>query len=650
MAKKVYLKGEEFVFSRVKGNKESTYRDGDINLTPANIGASAEGHTHDDRYYTESEVDTKLNGKANASHGNHVPTTQTADNATFLRNDNTWAKVTPANIGAQPAGSYASASHTHDDRYYTESEINTKLNSKANSSHTHGNGDITSLDAGKITSGTISIDRLPHGALERLTVVADDTARFKLTSSTIQKGDTVKVTSTGKMYYVVDETKLSTEAGYEVYAAGTAASVPWSGVTGKPSTYTPSSHTHTKSQITDFPSSLPANGGNSSTVNGHTVNADVPSGAKFTDTNTWRPLGTTADTACAGNDSRLSNARPASDVSTWAKASTKPTYTASEVGAVPISGGTVNGAITFGKNDAYGIRTNTDNYGRIGDATNQFYEVYANTIYENKIKLSEKYAGKSVATQSAQGLMSAEDKKKLDGIASGATANPGTVTQVNVGTSTYYPSSGIIHLPAYPTSLPATGDSKDCTVTFESGDSSTGSSTPPAVITSGEKHSSLFNKFSTAVKNVRWLLSKMGTTDISAIGNGTVTGALSTLNSNMIGLKKTQLLSRTLSPLASGEISLDDDLSNYLYYEIIYSPDFQSDTRRSSGLIPVTSPTEVISVTPNAAGKGVLIFTRSYTPNGNKISVGVGYYYAALNSIGQNYSGCNVVTRVYGYK
>lgn len=211
-----------------------------------------------------------------------------------------------ANIGAQVAGSYASsthnhddkyqakgsyasASHTHDDRYYTETEINTKLNGKANSSHTHGNGDITSLDASKITSGTISIDRLPQGALERLTVVADDTARFKLTSSAIQKGDTVKVTATGKMYYVVDETKLSTEAGYEVYAAGTAASVPWNGVTGKPSTYTPSSHTHTKSQITDFPTSMPANGGNASTVNGHTVNADVPSGAKFTDTDTWRP-------------------------------------------------------------------------------------------------------------------------------------------------------------------------------------------------------------------------------------------------------------------------------------------------------------------------------------------------------------------------
>lgn len=66
------------------------------------------------------------------------------------------------------------------------------------------------------------------------------------------------------------------------------------------------------------------------TVNGHTVNSDVPSGAKFTDT--WRPLGTTADTACAGNDSRLSNARPASDVYSWAKQAKKPTYNKSEVG------------------------------------------------------------------------------------------------------------------------------------------------------------------------------------------------------------------------------------------------------------------------------------------------------------------------------
>ena len=80
-------------------------------VTPSQIGAAASGHNHDDKYYTETEMDTKLSGKANTSHGNHVPTTQTANNAKFLRNDNTWQNVTPANIGA------AAASHSHNDIY-----------------------------------------------------------------------------------------------------------------------------------------------------------------------------------------------------------------------------------------------------------------------------------------------------------------------------------------------------------------------------------------------------------------------------------------------------------------------------------------------------------------------------------------------------
>lgn len=84
--------------------------------------------------------------------------------------------------------------------------------------------------------------------------------------------------------------------------------------------------------------------------------------------------------------------------------------------------------------------------------------------------------------------------------------------------------------------LPTDGDSQDNTVTFTSNDSLTGDSTPPALLTSGETHASILSKVSTVFKNVRWLLSKMGTTDISTLGDGTVTGALSTLNSN-IGTK-----------------------------------------------------------------------------------------------------------------
>lgn len=98
---------------------------------------------------------------------------------------------------------------------------------------------LANFDASKIAFGIISIDRLPKAALERLVVVADDTARFALTTATVQSGDTVKVTSTGKMYLIKDESKLNSEDGYEPYTASQASSVPWSGVTGKPSTFTP---------------------------------------------------------------------------------------------------------------------------------------------------------------------------------------------------------------------------------------------------------------------------------------------------------------------------------------------------------------------------------------------------------------------------
>lgn len=135
-------------------------------------------------------------------------------------------------------------------------KVKEKLKNKSDKGHQHGNADITDIDASKIKSGTIDIDRLPKGAIERMVYVKDDAARFALTTNTAQNGDTVKVRSTKKMFYVIDDTKLSSEAGYEPYTAESASAVPWSGVTGKPTTFTPEAHTHAISEVADLQETL----------------------------------------------------------------------------------------------------------------------------------------------------------------------------------------------------------------------------------------------------------------------------------------------------------------------------------------------------------------------------------------------------------
>ena len=97
-------------------------------------------------------------------------------------------------------------------------------------------GAISTLNSNKadLVNGTVPVAQLPKVVFDEMVTVANDTARFALTTATVQNGDTVYVTATSKMYLVIDDTQLSSENGYQQYAA----SVTWSTISGKPSNIT----------------------------------------------------------------------------------------------------------------------------------------------------------------------------------------------------------------------------------------------------------------------------------------------------------------------------------------------------------------------------------------------------------------------------
>ena len=74
--------------------------------------------------------------------------------------------------------------------------------------------------------------------------------------------------------------------------------------------------------------------------------------------------------------------------------------------------------------------------------------------------------------------------------------------------------------------LTTTGDGSNLTVAFEE-------ATNLEELTTGEKLSSIFGKLKLAVKNLKSLISLIGTTDISTIGDGTITGGLNDVNGKL---------------------------------------------------------------------------------------------------------------------
>lgn len=134
--------------------------------------------------YIKTEIDNLLNGKSNTNHTHTNASTTTpgflsAEDKTKLNNlkqitvdstinatstnpvqnkvintaltkkantNHTHSITNITNLQSQLDGK-ANSVHTHDDRYYTETQMDEKLNGKADSSHTHSIGDVTNLQS-----------------------------------------------------------------------------------------------------------------------------------------------------------------------------------------------------------------------------------------------------------------------------------------------------------------------------------------------------------------------------------------------------------------------------------------------------------------------------------------------------------------------
>lgn len=359
-------------------------------------------------------INSALAGKANTSHGNHVPATQTANNAVFLRNDNSWQTVTPANIGAYTKSEIdskistlntaingkAASSHSHDDRYYTESEIDAKFDAII------GEGASTTLDTiGEISSAIEDNQDM----LETLNSAIGTKANASdLTSHTGNKSNPHSVTASQVGAYTKAEvdSKLSGKAD--------------------------SGHTHTIDSSLSSTSTNPVQNkvvksaldGKANTSHGNHVPAtQTADNTKFLrNDNTWQsvtPSNIGAYTK-AEIDSKVSTLNTAIN----GKAASNHTHSA-YVNQNAFSNVKVGTTTVVADSTTDTLELAGSNVTITPDATNDKVTIgitKANVTSALGYTPPTTNTTYNAATASAAGLMSAADKSKLDGIASGANA------------------------------------------------------------------------------------------------------------------------------------------------------------------------------------------------------------------------------------
>ena len=302
----------------------------------------------------------------------------------------------------------------------TKSYVDTQLATKANASNVYTKSEVDSKVSSvyRVKGSVASYANLP--------------------TTNVQIGDVYNVTDTGANYVATATTptwdKLSETVDLSGYATTAAMNTALGNKVDKVSDKGLSTNDYTTAEKDKLAGI--ATGANNYSL--PVATASVLGGVKTSTgiTNSSGTIsvayGSAAGTACQGNDSRLSNSRPASDVSAWAKASTKPTYTwteitskpswigsskptytASEVGALASGGTAVNAskvANSFIFKVAGGSTEGTNLYTFNGSAAKTINVVAGSNVTltptSGQLSISAKDTTYGIASASANGLMS----------------------------------------------------------------------------------------------------------------------------------------------------------------------------------------------------------------------------------------------------
>lgn len=211
-------------------------------------------HDHDARYHTKEEMDLKLVNKADAEHSH---------------DDLYYTKLKIDDL----LKSKSDVTHNHNESYYGKSEVDDLLSVKANNEHSHDDLYYRKLETDKLLENKSGI---AHQHDDRYYTEDEIDAKLSLKAETGHNHNDLYYAKlvTDKLLESKADTMHVHDDRYNTKDEATVL------LTSKADV----NHTHEIVDITDFPTSLPANGGNADTVNNHTVLSNVPASAQFTDT------------------------------------------------------------------------------------------------------------------------------------------------------------------------------------------------------------------------------------------------------------------------------------------------------------------------------------------------------------------------------